>query len=338
MDGRLVSAILEAAKHSGFFTEMPTTRNPSYEIAEFLFRTVSDESDQEVKSSHWQKYLRFSATYRSKTGHLDFNASGREGLGGFKKATMFARLKNLPSSRALNQILKKYIPQPGTLAVARKLCKRMNVIFGFDQAKSVLIYDVLNQYKLFQQNGSICIIGDGYGFMGSLIKEINPESHVIYVNLSKNLMLDALGLSKCFPQESACLFDRSASPTTIWDDSHTIFLTAENYAELSQRPISLFINVASMQEMHPEVIKMYFEFMRQSTVEAFLYCLNREEKILPGSEVSCFDEYPWGEADVLLDERCPFYQRWPSNIPPFHRKFDGPHRHKLVRLDRIGES
>jgi hypothetical protein len=268
---------------------------------------------------------------------LEFNASGREGLGAFRKATIFAKLKNLPSSQALSRILKKYIPQPGTLAAARKLCKRMNVIFGFDQAKSVLIYDTLNQYKIFQQNGSICIIGDGYGFMGSLIKEINPESHVIYVNLRQNLMLDALGFGMCFPQESACLFDRSASPATIGDDSHTIFLTAENYAELSQRPISLFINVASMQEMHPEVTKKYFEFMRQSTVEAFLYCLNREEKILPGSEVACFDEYPWGEAEVLLDERCPFYHRWPSNIPPFLRKFDGPHRHKLVRLDRIGE-
>jgi len=317
---------------------MRIKNSPSHEVAELLFRTDSGESDRRVMSSHWQKYSRFSAAYRSKTGHLDFNASGREGLGGFKKATMFARLKNLPSSRALNQILKIYIPQPGTLAVARKLCKRMNVIFGFDQAKSVLIYDVLNQYKLFQQNGSICIIGDGYGFMGSLIKEINPESHVIYVNLSENLMLDAIGFGMCFPQESACLFDRNASPTTIWDGSHTIFLKAGDYAELSERPISLFINVASMQEMHPEVIKMYFEFMRQSTVEAFFYCCNREEKILPGSEVSCFDEYPWGEAYVLLDERCPFYQRWPSNIPPFHRKFDGPIRHKLVRLDRIGES
>jgi hypothetical protein len=170
---------------------MRIKNSPSYEVAESLFRTVSDESDSEVTSSHWRKYLRFSAAYRSKGGQLDFNASGREGLGGFKKATMFARLKNLPSSQALNQILKKYIPQPGTLAVARKLCKRMNVIFGFDQARSVLIYDVLNQYKLFWKNGSICIIGDGYGFMGSLIKEINPERHVIYVNLHQNLMLDA---------------------------------------------------------------------------------------------------------------------------------------------------
>jgi hypothetical protein len=93
MDGRLASAILEAEKRSGFFTEMPTTRNPSYEVAEFLFRTVSDESNQEVKSSHWQKYLRFSATYRSKTGHLDFNVSGREGLGGFKRQQFLRDLR-----------------------------------------------------------------------------------------------------------------------------------------------------------------------------------------------------------------------------------------------------
>ena len=85
---------------------MRIKNSPSHEIAEFLYRTDSDESDSEVTSSHWQKYSRFSAAYRSKTGDLDFNASGREGLGVFKKATMFARLKNLPSSQALNQILK----------------------------------------------------------------------------------------------------------------------------------------------------------------------------------------------------------------------------------------
>jgi len=191
----------------------------------------------------------------------------------------------------------------------------------------------LNQYKLFQHNGSICIIGDGYGFMGSLIKEINPEAHLIYVNLSRNLGFDALGFSMCFPHGPACLFSQNAK-LSRWNVSQTIFLTAENYAELSQRPISLFINVASMQEMHPEIIKKYFEFMRRSAVDTFFYCLNREQKILPGSEVVCFDEYPWGEAEVFFDERCPFYQYWPSNIPPFERNFDGAMRHKLVRLDR----
>ena len=333
MDGRLASAILEAEKRSGFFTKMPTTNSPSYEIAEFLFRTISDEPDPEVTSTHWQKYLMLSAAYRSKKGHLDFYPSGREGLGAFRKATMFARFKNLPSSLALSLMLSKYISRSGTLAAARELCKRMKVNLSFDQAKAVLIYDLLNQYKLFQKDGSICIIGDGYGFMGALVKEINPEAQLIYVNLPKNLMLDALGFSKCFPQGPASLFDHDASPT-IYEAPHTIFLRAENYAELSQRPISLFINVASMQEMHPEIIKKYFEFMRRSAVDTFFYCLNREQKILPASEVVCFDEYPWGEAEVLFDERCPFYQYWPSNIPPFYRNFDGPTRHKLVRLDR----
>jgi len=89
-----------------------------------------------------------------------------------------------------------------------------------------------------------------------------------------------------------------------------------------------------MQEMHPEIIQQYFEFMRQSSVDSFFYCLNREKKILPGGEVVCFDEYPWGEAEVLLDEYCPFYQYFPSNTPPFCREFDGPSRHRLVKLDK----
>jgi len=47
----------------------------------------------------------------------------------------------------------------------------MNVLFGFDQVKAVLSYDLLNKYKMFQKDGSICIIGDGYGFFGSLVRE-----------------------------------------------------------------------------------------------------------------------------------------------------------------------
>ncbi len=120
---------------------MRIKNSPSREAAELPFETDSGESDRGVINSHWQKYLRFSAAYRSKKGHLDFNASGREGLGAFKKATMFARLRNFPSSLALSLMLSKYVPRPATLAAARELCKRMKVCFGFDQAKAEVFFD-----------------------------------------------------------------------------------------------------------------------------------------------------------------------------------------------------
>ena len=43
-------------------------------------------------------------------------------------------------------------------------------------------------------------------------------------------------------------------------------------------------------------------------------------------------DYPWGDEEIFIDELCPFYQYYPSSRPPFWRPFDGPIRHRLVKL------
>jgi hypothetical protein len=98
--------------------------------------------------------------------------------------------------------------------------------------------------------------------------------------------------------------------------------------------------------MNAFTIQAYFAFLRRrSTPRSRFYCVNRLHKQLPGGEVASFLEYPWQENDeVFLDERCPFYTHYlsPSMSPhgprlfglrvPFVNYFDGPHRHRLVRL------
>ena len=110
------------------------------------------------------------------------------------------------------------------------------------------------------------------------------------------------------------------------------FRAAEHFEWMQNLPISLFINVASMGEMDMPVINRYFEYMRTSTVASNFYCCNREEKTLPDGSVICFDAYPWGSENIVLDELCPWYQKAPSSRPPFWRPFDGPFRHRLVKL------
>ncbi|OUR64416.1 hypothetical protein A9Q79_08025 [Methylophaga sp. 42_25_T18] len=74
--------------------------------------------------------------------------------------------------------------------------------------------------------------------------------------------------------------------------------------------------------------------MRSSSIKnPFFYCCNRVEKQLPDGEVVLFEQYGWSLDDMILDdELCPWYKQYPASLPPFWRSFDGPIRHRLVRL------
>ena len=112
-------------------------------------------------------------------------------------------------------------------------------------------------------------------------------------------------------------------------------MEAENYEFLNGLPISLFINIASMQEMNLEVIQHYFQYMRSSLEIPYFYCCNRLEKKLPDGTMVRFLDYPWDMDDkILIDELSPWYQTYPAPNPPFWRRFDGPIHHRLVKLKR----
>ena len=87
-----------------------------------------------------------------------------------------------------------------------------------------------------------------------------------------------------------------------------------------------------MQEMDPPVTARYFELLRRAKTALF-YCCNREEKVLPDGTVTRFAEFPWKPEDkVLFDELCPWHNSYYALLPPFYRPYDGPIRHRLVRL------
>jgi hypothetical protein len=73
--------------------------------------------------------------------------------------------------------------------------------------------------------------------------------------------------------------------------------------------------------------------MRTSSAEPHFYCCNREEKTLPDGSIIRFADYPWGRNSMIIDELCPWYQQYLSSKPPFHRPFDGPTMHRLVKLN-----
>ena len=175
-----------------------------------------------------------------------------------------------------------------------------------------------------------CVIGDGYGYFTSLLKYLDPNMKIICVNLGRTLFFDVLFTKKGFPDDESTIMESGCKPDSLVSLN---FCEAEHFERLNALPIDLFINIASMQEMDPTIVKAYFNYMRKSSsCEVYFYCCNREKKVLPDYTISEFKEYPWNDAHILLDELCPWYQKFPTSIPPFWKPFDGTTRHRIARL------
>ena len=165
--------------------------------------------------------------------------------------------------------------------------------------------------------------------LGCLIKKIYPNTKIIYINLGRTLLFDFYYSRKCFPQLNHRLI-RSNQDCLLADFN---YIEAE-YLDQVIFASDIFINISSMQEMDYEVISKYFDAFHNQDIGSYFYCCNRVSKTLPdGAEIN-FSEYGWvaNSDQTLIDELCPWHQNFPVNWPPFYKKFDGPHQHRLVRL------
>ena len=307
----------------------------STDIQGILFeKYYSTEEFSDVTSSHWKKFGKKTKVIRGKNS-FEISAYG---ISAFQKKTSFLQsLRHVPINLLLSQMLSQHDAEQQIIISAKSITKSLNIHFDFDHAKHILIFDLLNSYGLFNTEHLICIIGDGHGFFGTLINTLCPDTRILFVILGRNLLIDAICYSEVFPESEPLLFQRHEHRLQL-EDKSAIFLEAEHFEWMQNFTISLFINVASMQEMDLPIINRYFEYMRTSSASPHFYCCNREEKTLPDGSVTRFADYPWGKEDILLDELCPWYQEYPYTQLPFWRPFDGPTRHRLVKLQAITKS
>jgi len=176
----------------------------------------------------------------------------------------------------------------------------------------------------------IAVIGDGYGTMGSLLKMLYPSCKITYINLGRTLAFDLLYTARTHPSAGHTLITNSSDP--VGNDFN--YIEAEKVFDINPQA-DLFINIASMQEMNPPIIREYFQLMRSQPDDAWFYCCNRVEKRLPDGTITRFKEYGWQPEDIqLVNELCPWHQVAPMNRPPFLRRLDGPTHHRLSRLRR----
>jgi len=225
--------------------------------------------------------------------------------------------------------------------------KRMGLFFTYESFRQMCSLVLIRRHLKERKRINVIIIGDGYGFFSSLIKEIYPDSRILLVDLGWILLFQAYYCGKAHPDATHYLVTPSAKLVQNQLDYDFIYCPAENLNYVDSLSFDLAINTISMQEMNKETIEFYFNYLRQHMASQNLfYCCNREKKELPSGDGVEFFNYPWSENDVhLVDEVSPYHTHFialhrSKNGPellnfriPFINYFDGATRHRLTIMD-----
>lgn len=304
---------------------------------EYLLRKYFSENNRfsDETSSHWRKYGERQRIKQVSTSSAQQLSSKREretltefkiygeGFGDFKKLNLINLIACIPifiycsiwlwPKLKVNTFLKTII-----------YTLKSKQIFGYDVTRMALTIDFLQENIINLDSKRFCLIGDGYGRFGSILKSIYPNCSVIYINLGRTLLFDYYYSWKVFTKSNHQVIRTQSK----FSDDFT-YIEAERYREFKIEA-DVFINIASMQEMNMKSIVDYFNLVKSQALPTYFYCANRVSKNLPdGSKINFF-EYPWSGMKILIDEPCPWHQKFPSIKPPFVRRFDGPLQHRLA--------
>lgn len=321
---------------------------PNQDLLYHLLRNYYDQETnlQEEKyiSSHWKHYSNLFDVKVDDQGDL-VSISG-QAFGKMKWNGLFDKFLDWATivSYLLHLPHKKEILRLGAIAV--KICNAMNLDPTFDVFRQVCSLELL-QRKLptAMQEKSLCVlmIGDGYGVLSTLFKQVYPGSTIILIDLGKTLLFQAYHCQKAHPQYN----HEYVTNVNNLDNVDFLYCPAEKFKLLEGYKFDIAVNITSMQEMDKETVSSYFTFLRKCLQPNNLfYCCNRESKDLIGGEVSNFLNYPWEEGDrFLVDEYCPWHKYFFSGAHsrngvhvlgiriPFVNLYDGKHLHRLANLD-----
>jgi len=231
------------------------------------------------------------------------------------------------------------------------ICKSMGFYFSFDCFRQVCTLALLMRYMsddMKKKRLRFLMIGDGYGFLSSLIKSVVPNSTVVLVDIGKTLLFQSYYCQRAHPESI-----HSGMKENCDNESADFLYCPTEYLEnLGRFQYDIVVNVVSMQEMNFETVERYFSFLRKNChKENLFYCCNRELKVLPAGEALEFKKYPWKALDrYLVDEYCPWhkyllschrYKKGPRVFGirlPFINYFDGPIMHRLTVLSTENSS
>lgn len=308
-------------------------------VIESLLEIVDrDPLPVEYASSHWQRYGRETIVER-RGDDLVLRGSGF--------GVVYASGRRWQIVHALERLsYRRVIARLNSFAsvwrTATDLARDLSFDLTFDVWKQSGALAVLtDHWRAYGLTPKIfTLIGDGYGFLGALIRRCRPGARIYCIDLPKTLVFQVRTHERAARDAAMSLLSANGGHQT-----DTVFVLPGDI-ELIPDQIDCAVNIASMQEMNVTSIASYFAFLRRrSTLRSRFYCVNRMRKQLPEGEVSAFAEYPWqGDDEVFIDGQCPFYSHFlaPYTLPngprlfgvriPYINYFDGIHLHRLARL------
>ena len=296
-------------------------------LLEKLYNNLQINSDSKNISSHWKEYNKISLINKFDNQYVMHSY----GIAQFSKKTFSNFIKQLPKKLYIYYAIKKYLKNKLILNKIKLLCKKQNILVEFDQIRQGIVLDIITKNIKIDFKKYICIIGDGHGFLGGLIKLMYPKSKIIFINISKNLFFDAFYVLNVFKNAKAQIVDFNNLDHLAENDF--IFIDADNYELISKLSISVFINFASMQEMNKETISQYFYFMRKNISKPYFYCCNRKSKVLHDKSIINFYSYPWLKEDqMIIDESCKWHKYYPTSLPLFFKRYNGEVVHRLIKF------
>jgi SAM-dependent methyltransferase len=209
------------------------------------------------------------------------------------------------------------------LSSGLRVSRRMDVPFVWGSFRQLCALELMTRYA--KDPSTILVIGDGYGFLSAMLKELYPKARIVLIDLGKTLLFQVFHVTKAFPGAGHALAGEG--------DGDFVYCPAD---QIDRLPFAydLAINTHSMQEMTMATVARYFEFLRAHVrPDNLFYCCNRESKTLPDGEVIAFANYPWSDKDQhLVDERPAFYKYFVTGTFPYFTSFTGKSRHRLTRL------
>ena len=310
---------------------------PSLSVTAFLYQRyfAAPDTIDAGMSSHWRAFAPRSRVQVDEAG-VPVGAVGvgfgdmnvrRRGNAAF---TTVALLRQLISGRTPRGLLH-------ATADTRRASARAGLVFNQDALRQACTLALLRHRMAGAPIRRVVLIGDGYGLLGALLAQEWPAAQVVFVDLGRSLLFQAMTCERLFPDVPQALVGRDPDATV--SSARIVFCPADRLEGWPPGPIDLAVNIASMQEMTAEAIRGYFDRLRRAP-STWFYCCNRERKEMPGGEVSAFMAYPWDPRDEhVLEGLCPWHQTYVAPrrgrgllLLTLTARYDGPHLHRLTRL------
>jgi hypothetical protein len=151
----------------------------------------------------------------------------------------------------------------------RLLVRSMGLEFSQDAFRQVCTAHLLaNRLKTAFPSGGpsvIAAIGDGHGILSALLHLAYPNAQIWLIDLGPTLVFQSFHLGRAFPTASHAIAGEELSGVR----RTFIYQPAEVVGPLLPAKIDLAVNVASMQEMSPEVVANYFRLLRSRKTDFF---------------------------------------------------------------------